>query len=607
MRRHRLLWQLFFAYLWITLAVTLIVVVYAAERVQALYRDNTSSRLESAARACVAELGPLLGREPESATQDQARELASALGVRVTVILPSGKVAAESDEDAHLLDNHRERPEIVKALDGEMGQSTRYSKTLRENLTYVALPARRGTEVLAAVRTATPVRTLSQTLHAAYRELIAAGLLAVALVAGVSFLVSRQLIRPLDDIRRGAERFAGGELDHRLLAGGSEEINVLAESLNRMARQLDERIRTVLRQEREHQVVLSSMEEGVLAVDRGGAILNVNEAGAALLGAEPSALRGRSIYEAVRKPDLLKFIETGLASPGSIDGDLRFYGPEERWLNAHGTILHDPEGTKIGVLVVIHDVTRLRLLENVRRDFVANVSHELRTPITSIKGFVETLLDEGFEDRATALHFLAIVLKQVNRLDAIICDLLLLSRIERGNEEQTIETGPEPLADVLRAAAEMCQQKASDKNVTVAVQCAENVTARINGPLLEQAVINLIDNAIKYSEAGATVYVEGEANGAGVAIRVRDTGCGIASHHVPRLFERFYRVDKARSRELGGTGLGLAIVKHIVTAHHGSVQVESTLGKGSTFSIVLPYSAPAPREEECITRSVMST
>jgi two-component system phosphate regulon sensor histidine kinase PhoR len=330
------------------------------------------------------------------------------------------------------------------------------------------------------------------------------------------------------------------------------------------------------------------MEEGVLAVDNHGTILSLNETCASLLGAESAKLRGRIIYEVIRKPDLLKFVETALASSASIDGDLRFYGAQDRWLDAHGTALHDAHHQKIGALIVLHDVTRLRHLENVRRDFVANVSHELRTPITSIKGFVETIVDEALDNKENALRFLKIVHRQVNRLDAIISDLLMLSRIERGSEEQTIEAEPEPLREVLRAAAEMCQQRAADKGITLAVECPEDLTATVNAPLLEQAVVNLVDNAIKYSGEGASVQVEGYRDADSVVIRVKDDGCGIAAKHLPRLFERFYRVDKARSRELGGTGLGLAIVKHIVMAHQGSVYVESTVGKGSTFYIRLP-------------------
>lgn len=372
---------------------------------------------------------------------------------------------------------------------------------------------------------------------------------------------------------------------------------MLAESLNLMAAQLDDRIQRILRQQSEHQAVLSSMEEGVMAVDRAGTILSVNDPCAGLLGVDPQRLRGRSVYEVLRKPDLLKFIENSQASPKSLDGDLRFFNPTERWLHAHGTALHDARGQKIGVLVVLHDVTRLRHLENVRRDFVANVSHELRTPITSIKGFVETLLEDGFENRASAERFLGIVLRQVNRLEAIINDLLLLSRVERGGEDQRIETGAEPLAHIVQVARETCEKKAHDKSIEILLDCPDDLMARINGPLLEQAVINLIDNAIKYSDAGATVRVTVAREGDFAAIRVIDNGCGIAANHLPRLFERFYRVDKARSRELGGTGLGLAIVKHIMAAHQGSIEVESVVGRGSTFTLRLPLGAQASAAE----------
>jgi two-component system phosphate regulon sensor histidine kinase PhoR len=245
-------------------------------------------------------------------------------------------------------------------------------------------------------------------------------------------------------------------------------------------------------------------------------------------------------------------------------------------------------------LIVLHDITRLRHLEEVRRDFVANVSHELRTPITSIKGFIETLMDGGFEDEENARRFLQITLRQVNRLDAIIGDLLVLSRIERGFEEQRIELAPESIRGALQAAIEMCEKKAADKAVKIELACPEDLTGEINAALLEQAVVNLLDNAIKYSNSAAVVEVIATGEATELVIRVKDQGCGIDAQHLPRLFERFYRVDKARSRELGGTGLGLAIVRHIALAHRGSVSVESTVGVGSTFCLRLPMSPANP-------------
>ena len=425
---------------------------------------------------------------------------------------------------------------------------------------------------------------LAQGLYGAY---VAAALMTV-LLAVVGFWVSHRTLQPLAQIRAGAARLASGDLEHRLPLSGTEEFALLAECLNRMAEQLHARIRTILSQQNEREAMFASMEEGVLAVDCAGRILSLNETCARLLGREVTQLRGRLVHEVFRKADLLRFIDDVLASPAAVDDHLQFLGQQDRWLNAHGMALYDAEGRQTGALVVLHDVTRLRQLENIRRDFVANVSHELKTPITSIKGFVETLLDEKLEDKENALRFLNIILKQANRLDAIIRDLLSLSRIERGAENQAIPLEPGWLREVVQAAHEMCEKKAADKQIAVAIQCPDDLRANISAPLLEQVVVNLIDNAIKYSEPGSTVAVEAEAEAAEVVLRVRDQGCGIPAKHLGRLFERFYRVDKARSRELGGTGLGLAIVKHIVLAHHGTVGVESTVGKGSTFLVRLP-------------------
>ncbi|MGA2256515.1 MAG: ATP-binding protein [Thermoguttaceae bacterium] len=600
MRRRRLSWQIALTSFCIALLIAIGLGSYTAYRVADSTEKQVWSKLEMAANASALRLAGEWTPNGPPPLADTCRELNEQLGVRLTIVLPSGKVLTDTVDDPAILDNHRERPEIVRALAGTRGQSTRPSVTRKALFMFLAVPVQYHGQIVAAVRTSQPRAELTAALWKLYAEIAGVGLLAVLLITSGSLLATRRLVRALNEIRRGADHFAHGQWKYRLPENSSVEIGMLAESLNAMAAQLDERIQKVLRQQSEHQAMLSSMEEGVMAVDRTGAVLSVNDPCASLLGVDSAKLRGRNLYEVLRKPDLLKFIENSQASTKSLDGDLRFYNPEERWLHAHGTALHDARGQKIGVLIVLYDVTRLRHLENVRRDFVANVSHELRTPITSIKGFVETLLDDGLGDQANAMRFLGIVLRQVNRLDAIINDLLLLSRIERGNEDQRIETDAEPLVQVLEAARETCEKKAQDKSIRIAVDCPQDLVAKINAPLLEQAVINLIDNAIKYSEAGATVRVIAGSDQSGAVIRVIDNGCGIAANHLSRLFERFYRVDKARSRELGGTGLGLAIVKHIMAAHLGSVHVESVVGRGSTFTLRLPLSLPISDETPAV-------
>jgi two-component system phosphate regulon sensor histidine kinase PhoR len=585
MRRLRLLWQIFFAYLGIALVLILLVGLYAGYEVRDFYLHQQAAALENGARLCEARIADLLRSQKWAEVEAACKELAARLSMRITVILPSGKVVGESSQDPETLESHRGRPEIVEAMDGSVGQSRRLSATRGEELMYVAVPVTQRGEVAAVIRTSFPIRTLAHTLDAVYLRILVGGLVAAAMVAAASLAIARRIARPLEAIRSGAERFARGELEHRLVVSGPEEVRRLAESMNDMARQLHERIQAVVRQENEHQAVLSSMEEGVLALDPSGAILSLNQACARMLNLELDRVRGRLVHEVVRKTDLLEFVDRTLSAAEPVEEDLQWSGVE---IHARGAVLRDGRKQTIGALVVLYDATRLRHLERVRRDFVANVSHELRTPITSIKGFVETLLAESLENKETALRFLGIVLKQADRLDAIIQDLLTLAQVEKGAEAHAIELAPQPVADVLRAAVEMCQKKADDRRIAVQLLCSEDLAAAVNPPLLEQAVVNLLDNAIKYSEPGGSVRLAASQEGADVVIRVEDHGCGIEPKHLPRLFERFYRVDRARSRELGGTGLGLAIVKHIVAAHGGTVEVQSTVGQGSTFSIRLP-------------------
>jgi len=267
---------------------------------------------------------------------------------------------------------------------------------------------------------------------------------------------------------------------------------------------------------------------------------------------------------------------------------------DERVLQMHGAQLSDADKKRIGALVVCNDVTRLLRLENLRRDFVANVSHELKTPITSIKGYVETLLPELEASQPHFREFLEIVLKQANRLQAIVEDLLTLSRIEQESRREEISLSAGPLKPVLAEAIESCAAKAADKPVVISLVCPDDLSAMINAPLLEQAISNLLDNAIKYSRPESTVRVEAESTTEAILIRVIDSGAGIPEQHLPRLFERFYVIDKARSRKMGGTGLGLAIVKHIVQSHGGQITVASRLGQGSVFTIALSPAITSP-------------
>ncbi len=331
------------------------------------------------------------------------------------------------------------------------------------------------------------------------------------------------------------------------------------------------------------------MVEGVVAIGAEHEIIALNDSGAKLLGVQREGSVGRSIQEVTRSPELQAFVDEVLSGGRPAEREVSLHEGERRYFHIQGSPVRDGEGRRIGAVVVFHDVTRLKRLERVRRDFVANVSHELKTPTTSIKGFLETLAAGALEDQGKAREFVGIAARQADRLSAIIDDLLTLSMLEEDADERRLETVTVAVAGLLRDAVEICRYAAAEKQVELRLCCAEGLEANINAALIEQAVVNLLDNAIKYSAGGEEVEIAAEADGeGGLVIEVRDHGCGIEEKHLPRLFERFYRVDRARSRKLGGTGLGLAIVKHIAQAHGGTVAVRSRPGEGSTFSLHLP-------------------
>jgi two-component system phosphate regulon sensor histidine kinase PhoR len=482
---------------------------------------------------------------------------------------------------------------LQEARAGRIAHTSRYDLATGRRILAVALPLGRPGRPGAILRVLADTTDSDDELARSQRGMLPGylALLLAALAGGYG--LAKRATRPVKELSQAAARLAGGAFETPVPTPEIAELSDLATAVEVLREQLVERGLTIGRQGTQQEAVLGSMIEGVLAIDARQRIVSINRAAADLIGLDPDSVIRRPLQEAVRNPDLRRFALRAIDCREPVEDDLLLRGLRDRTIRVRGTALRDLSGEG-GAVIVLNDVTDIQRLENVRRDFVANVSHELKTPIASIKGFVETLLDGAADDPADSRRFLDIVARQADRLESIIEDLLSLSRIEQSEDAGDLPLERTRIAGVLADVSAECGPRAGERSIRLEVDCDEGLEADVNAPLLEQAAINLVDNAIKYSDAGKTVRVAATlepaaAGGRGsLVISVRDEGCGIESEHLPRLFERFYRVDPARSRKLGGTGLGLSIVKHIVQAHGGTVAVESRPGVGSTFTIRLP-------------------
>lgn len=587
-KRKKLIWQLFPSYLLITLLSVLAVSWYASSALRHFFLDQTETDLKTRAFLVEKQVAPHLSPLNPAIVDAICKDIGKHSATRITVILPTGEVIGDSRETPKLMDNHANRPEIAAAFRGEIGISRRYSNTLMQKMMYVAIPLTRDNINYGVVRVSLPTTSIDRELRSIRLKIGLAGLLIAILAALISLLVSRRISRPIEEMKDGADHFAGGDFAHRLTVPDSEELASLAEALNQMATQLDHRIETIISQRNELETVLAGMLEGVIAVDNQERIIKMNTAAAEFFNCRPDKYQGRALQEVIRNSALQQFVHESIASPEPKEDDISLYHNGEKTINLQSSPLLDANRQHIGTLVVFNDVTHLRRLENMRRDFVANVSHEIKTPLTAIKGFVETLYQGNVEDPDEIQRFLGIIQKHVDRLSTIIEDLLSLSKIEQDDEHRAIQREKGYIKDVFKSVTQICRPKAEEKHITISPDCDDQIAGEFDATLLEQAVVNLLDNAIKYSEPESTIRLTALRHNSEIQIKVEDQGMGIAKKHLPRLFERFYRVDKARSRKMGGTGLGLAIVKHIAQAHGGNITVNSKLGKGSTFTIHLP-------------------
>ena len=511
---------------------------------------------------------------------------------RVTLMARDGTVLGDSEvapAELGRLENHAERPEMRAALAGRMGRDIRTSVSIHAPLLYVAVPVRDGDRVIGAVRLALPLSAVRSSYAEVNRVLLAGGLVALAVAVGIGIFVAGRVTRPVVEMQTIARQMSEGHFAVRAPVDSVDELGALGRALNVMMARLREQIEAAHGERAKVTAILDGMVEGVIAVDGHEIVLVMNERARAMFGVGPGRGDGKPFLEVVRNADLHEVFRAGRQASEPTRRELRLTSPVSRTLRVTAVPLALP-GEPAGLVIVVDDISELRRLEQVRTEFVANVSHELRTPLTAIQGYLETLLGGALDEPEHARRFLEVAFRHTERLGRLLNDLTDLSNIELGRVSLRLTaTAVRPVVD---SVLEIVAAKARDGAVGLVADVPDTVTVHADRDRLAQILINLVDNAVKYTPAGGTVTVRARTTDAGrVAVAVTDTGIGIPHADLPRLTERFYRVDKARSRELGGTGLGLAIVKHLVLAHGGELAIESQEGMGTTVRFTLPASA----------------
>ena len=542
--------------------------------------EEVRQRLAVEARVLADEAANL----PPERMEEWAKSASQRAQSRVTIIDPQGVVLADSDSDPKRMENHANRPEIQAAYQNRVGSAIRRSATLGRNLCYVAIPLQYQGRSGHVLRLALPLENIDAAVLAVRSRILTTSLIAILAALVIAYFFSRSFTRRIAQLRAFSEGLVKANFAESPLPDGEDELGALTRSLNLTASQLHDLVERLNLESARREAILTSMMEGVLAVDPDLRITFYNASFARAVGARAQIPERSPLVDVVRDPVLREILSRVVATGETLKQRLQLPA-EGRAFEVQAAPLRMPGGR--GALAILHDITDLERLERVRKDFVANVSHELRTPLTAIRGYTETLLEGALEDRENNRKFLEIINTHAIRLNNIASDLLALSELESG--KATVEQAQVSVRAALDAALRTVEAEARGRRVKLIRGQVEEVAVLGERVHLEQALVNLLDNAVKFNRLDGEVRVEvTRTKDDEVSVTITDNGIGIPSADLPRLFERFYRVDKARSREVGGTGLGLSIVKHIVDRMHGRVTVESQLGKGSVFTILLP-------------------
>lgn len=578
--------KLFFTYIIIIIICVTFTGILAIISLRNFYINHLSSNLKSNATLVANILEDDLSTNNLSQIKLKTKDLGKELETRITIIDINGIVLGDSEKDPALMENHADRPEIKEALQGKIGKSIRYSSTLEIDMLYIAIPIIKNGQILGVVRLSLPLTDVNRGIVNLRKIIILATLIALAIASITSLIISLTITRPLQEMTKVSQKISKVDFSKKLKICRQDEIGQLANSLNLMSEELENKIRIISEDKDKMKVVLSSVIEGIIAIDKEGRIILFNNALKNMTDYSSDRVLGKFHWEIIRNNQLNELLKEALQKGQPLTQEITIFSPQEKIFRASANPLTE-KNEVWGAVVVLNDITEIKKLEKMRSEFVANVSHELRTPLTSIQGFVETLKDGAINDPGKAQYFLAIIEKQSNRLNNLIEDILQLSKIE--SQEIIMNLQSINLRDLIDKAISEFKKKIEQKNHKIKINISPQLPLIKTDPeQIEVVFRNLLDNAIKYTPNGGEIYISAFEKAENIYIEVADNGIGISAEHLPRIFERFYRVDKDRSRKLGGTGLGLAIVKHIVQAHGGTIGVESKPGKGSKFFFTLP-------------------
>ena len=589
--RAKLFWRLGLTYVALLVAVLIAVDLYSARVIRSQAIRSANSQLTSLLN--VAQTRPPKAADP--ADLQTWTEWMAKSGARVTIVDSSGRVLADSTADATTMENHANRPEVQQAIAQGHGQAIHHGETLNRDLVCQAVRYEEADGQLIVIRLAVPLSEIDLSVSELRQRLLIASIVMLLIGAIASLGFARMFSARIDRLKDFSQRIAEGDFRPLLPEGPRDELSALADSMNQTAARLDLEIRMLSGERNRSSAILRSMVEGVAVIDADERLVFYNRAFSEIFGVQDA--EGRPLIEVVRNAELVGLIRKALRGDEGLQNDISMgiVQMQNFSVTAAPVKALDPTGAEhdlakakpSGAVVVLHDVTELRRLERVRQDFVANVSHEFKTPLTAIQGFAETLLGGALDDPTNNRRFLDIIRNHAIRLARLTNDLLKLARIEAGKLE--VEFFPVGLIELIEGCAETTLMKASRKQITLEIEVPPGLPAvQGDASLLRDVLQNLLDNAIQYTPAGGHVHVTAEAKGREAVITVSDTGIGIPTSDRERIFERFYRVDAARSREAGGTGLGLSIAKHIVEAHNGRLWVDSVIGQGSKFSFSIP-------------------